>query len=535
MIEFLEQIGNASIWPFWVPVLFWTGVAGAGALLLARARGLHPLAGYRMRQAVLLALPVSVLAAPWMPSLWVPPIWAPAWGIANDMVATVGLATPSITPTLAGAVDTTAVPPTHANLTAVILGLATVAVVLLAVTRLAVLGADLRQLRRLRLFAPPVDDPAPRRMLRELSEQLGVRRPVALLEGPPDSAPMTFGAWRPVIVVPRALLGSPRSLRTVLAHELVHIRRADYVWALLDQLTAAAFAFHPLVWLLRRGIERSRETSCDAEVLARGFVRPKPYAELLAHTHTPTQFPMPAVAASLSAPSLKLKERLETMKNFAHKRLTSRQRVGIVLGAGLVCVVVAIAGACATRTEENAPGGWEAIAQAVASNGEISAGVVARLSDETGISESEVLTRLRESVEIFEIEGSPQGPYFTIPRLTDESISYYYNATEEDVLLELKRLDVQIQYLQEQIDETMATLDRLAEPGRDAERFWVGTEEYESYSRASAPFKERLEFLKSMRSERVRVFEVLKLEYETQKRMGDSRPAAAPGRGGNIF
>lgn len=138
-------------------------------------------------------------------------------------------------------------------------------------------------------------------------------------------------------------------------------------------------------------------------------------------------------------------------------------------------------------------------------------------------------------MELFEIEGSPQGRYYTIPRLTDESISYYYSATEEDVLLELNRLDVQTQYLQEQIDETMATLDRLAEPGREAERFWVGTEEYESYSRAAAPVIERLDFLKSMRAERVRMSEVLKLEYETQKRMGDSRPAAATGRGGNIF
>ena len=525
MLEFLEQIGNASIWPFWVPVLFWTGVAGAGALLLARARGLHPLAGYRMRQAVLLALPVSVLAAPWMPSLWAPPIWAPALGIANDMVATVGLATPSITPTLAGAVDTTTVPPTDANLTAVILGLATVAVVLLAVTRLAVLGADLRQLRRLRRAAPPIAHPAPWRMLRELGEQLGVRRPVELLEGPPDSVPMTFGAWRPVILVPRALLDSPDSLRAALAHELIHVRRADYSWALLDQLISAAFAFHPLVWLLQRGVERCRETSSDVEVVSRGFVRPKPYAELLAHTHTPTQFPMPAVAASLSAPSLKLKERLETMKNFAHRRLTSRQRVGIVLGAGLVCVVVAIAGACATRSEEEAPGGWEAITEAVASNGEISAGVVARLSDETGISESEVLTRLRESVEIFEIERSPQGPYYTIPRLNDESVSYYYNAPEEDVLKELARLDVQVQYLQDQLVETEATLKELSEEASD---FDPETEEWWTYVGEVNRLHERRSLLRTMRTERVRMSEVVKLEYETQKRMGARSSTIGP-------
>ena len=134
-----------------------------------------------------------------------------------------------------------------------------------------------------------------------------------------------------------------------------------------------------------------------------------------------------------------------------------------------------------------------------------------------------------------EAERSPQGPYYTIPRLTDESISYYYNATEEEVLHELARLDIQIEYLQEQIDDTRATIDGLAKPVREAGGFWIGTGEYEAYSRASAPFNERLDFLKSMRAERVRMSEVLKLEYETQKRMGDSRPVAAPSRAGDIF
>lgn len=254
-------------------------------------------------------------------------------------------------PSVTGGIALGADPGRGVDIALALLGAATVAIILLAIGRLAVLATDLRQLRRLRQVAARVDDPAPRQALRELAEQIGVRQPVELLEGPPDSTPMTFGAWRPVIMVPRALMGSPESLAAVLAHELMHIRRADYSWALIDFLVSAAFAFHPLVWVLRRGIERCREMSCDAEVLARGFVRHKPYAELLAHTHAPTQFPMYAVAATLSAPSLKLKERLETLKHFAHKKLTSRQRVGIVLGAGLVCLVVAMAGACATRTD----------------------------------------------------------------------------------------------------------------------------------------------------------------------------------------
>lgn len=555
MLEVLKEIGNATVWAFWAPVVVWTGLAAVAVLVLRRARGLHPTAGYRLHQAVLLALPVSILTAPWMPALWTPTVSTPAVS-TPAVLAPTSLApafgppmstpardlAPSIVPSRSGAVEAASLSAPGVDIVAVLLGSATVAIVLLAVGRLAMVTTDLRQLRRLRRLAPPVNDPAPRRMLRELAEQLDVRRPVALLEGPPDSAPLTFGAWRPVILVPRVLLDSPGSLRTVLAHELIHIRRADYCWALLDSLTAAVFAVHPLVWVLRRGIERCRETSCDAEVLARGFARPKPYAELLAHTHTPTQFPIPAAAASLSAPSLKLKERLETMKNFAHRRLTSRQRLGIVLCAGLVCLVIAVAAACAIRTEEEPPLGWEVTGVALPPRSGQSEALrqvreaLTEVMEKPGqFSDAEALTRLREYVETLEGEGVGEVIHYTIPRLTDESISYYYNATEEDVLQELKRLDVQIEYLQEQIDETRATLDELARPAREAGRFWIGTGEYEAYSRASAPFSERLDFLKSMRAERVRMAEVLKLEYETQKRMGDSRPVAAPGRLGDIF
>lgn len=83
MLEFLEGIGSGSVQAFWMPVLVWTGLAGAVVLGLAvrdrfgrraffvgNRNRQHPLAGYRLRQGLLLALPASVLAEPWVPTLW---------------------------------------------------------------------------------------------------------------------------------------------------------------------------------------------------------------------------------------------------------------------------------------------------------------------------------------------------------------------------------------------------------------------------------------------------------------------------------
>ena len=477
MFELLEGIGRGSAWSFWAPVLVWTALSGVTVFVLARARGLqHPIMGYRLRQALLLALPVSILAAPLVPGLF-PPALAPDGPVLSPTGT-------SLVPSVSGGIAIGPGPARGVEMALVLLGAAAVAIFLVAAARLAIVAADLRQLRRLRRIARRVDDPLARRTLRELADQLGVRRPVELLEGPPGSTPMTFGVWKPVILVPRAMLDAPDSLVPVLAHELVHIRRADCAWAMVECLISAVFAFHPLAWLLRRGIERCRETSCDAEVVARGVVRPKPYAELLAHTHTPSRFPMPAVAASMLAPSLTLKERLETMKNFADRRFTSRQRVHVALSAGAICLIVALAGACATRAEEEA---------------RLTLSEPLVLSGETHPAAASVSRPVYAYVEPGSVGDTLT---YRIPPPIGTGIRYYPEATEQEVMDTLKELDVQIQYLRERIAETKEAMDAMDSQHQEHHYLWV-----------------RYQLLRSMHTEHVKVAELTMLQYETTKRM----------------
>ena len=121
MFEFLEWIGTASATAFWVPVLVWTGLAGAVALSLTVARGLHPMMGYRLRQALLLALPASVLAAPWIP----PPL------LPSRVVLGPGLPTglePAIALPTIGGIPLGPDPATAADIALALLGAATVGV-----------------------------------------------------------------------------------------------------------------------------------------------------------------------------------------------------------------------------------------------------------------------------------------------------------------------------------------------------------------------------------------------------------------------
>ncbi|MDE2795867.1 MAG: M56 family metallopeptidase [Gemmatimonadota bacterium] len=481
MLDFLEAIGSAGVWPFWVPVLVWTALAGVVVLVLgALDRRLHPLAGYRLRQALLLALPVSLLAVPWAPV---------SWAAVADPLRPVSLG--AFDPAMLQPLETVPAgvdPGSPASVAMAVLGVATVAMILLAVVRLAMLAADVRRLRRLRLAAPRVADPATMRTLGALEEQLGVRRPVELLEGPPDSVPMTFGGRRPVVVVPQNLLDSPESLRTVLAHELIHVRRADYLWALADCLTSAAFAFHPVVRLLQQGIERCRETSCDAEIVASGIVRPSDYAELLVRTHTPAQFPMTAVAASMSARSVPLKQRLETMKNFAETRPSRRQRLGVLFASGLLFVVVAAFGACVGGTERDATAPGDPTGLLVLDSNRPSS------ASDTQVFSYQVL-----------LEDDGRFPKRTVLRVS-----------EQGLLEELTRLEVQRDYLWERMDELSSAMEDVA--GEDA-----GYVSDKIRWREYNDLQERQSLLRSKYKERIRMSETLRLQYETQKRMREQR------------
>lgn len=98
-----------------------------------------------------------------------------------------------------------------------------------------------------------------------LAECMALRRPVALLESVRVAGPVAVGWLRPVVLLPAGLVaGLPvAQLEAVLAHELAHIRRHDYLLNLLQSLIEALFFFHPAVWWVSAQVRREREHCCD--------------------------------------------------------------------------------------------------------------------------------------------------------------------------------------------------------------------------------------------------------------------------------
>jgi len=129
--------------------------------------------------------------------------------------------------------------------------------------------------------ARPAADSCWQFLLRQLLDQCGARRPVSVRECSQVSVPMTWGLRRPVILVPTGSAAwSTEVQRSVLLHELGHIRRSDCLMLLLGRLACAAYWFHPLAWLAIRQLRKTSEQAADDLVLA-SDIAPLDYAEHL--------------------------------------------------------------------------------------------------------------------------------------------------------------------------------------------------------------------------------------------------------------
>jgi uncharacterized protein (TIGR03435 family) len=98
-----------------------------------------------------------------------------------------------------------------------------------------------------------------------LMQRLQVSRPVRLCTSAIAEVPMAIGWVRPYILFPvSAITGlSESQLRAVLAHELAHIRRHDYLVNLLQTAVETLLFYHPAVWWLSRRVRQEREHCCD--------------------------------------------------------------------------------------------------------------------------------------------------------------------------------------------------------------------------------------------------------------------------------
>jgi len=126
------------------------------------------------------------------------------------------------------------------------------------------LAVGFRKLRRRRLTSQPLD-PLPV-CLDRLRAAIAPR--AAFLVSPSIPGPVTFGFWRPVIVLPARFAELPTDIQQAIAcHELLHVCRHDWIVTLAEESIRAALWFHPAVWWLIGQIQLAREQTVDGAVV----------------------------------------------------------------------------------------------------------------------------------------------------------------------------------------------------------------------------------------------------------------------------
>jgi beta-lactamase regulating signal transducer with metallopeptidase domain len=155
------------------------------------------------------------------------------------------------------------------------------------------------------------------------------------------TTPMLVGLFKPKIILPDREY-SDEQLQAVLLHEMTHLRRKDILVKWLSMIACAVHWFNPIVWLVRREIDRACELSCDEAVIAKLDASGRQtYGDTLIYVAADHK---PHTALAMSESGRNLKERLRAiMKNKKRTRIAVIVSVvllvfvageAIVLGAG---------------------------------------------------------------------------------------------------------------------------------------------------------------------------------------------------------
>jgi beta-lactamase regulating signal transducer with metallopeptidase domain len=133
--------------------------------------------------------------------------------------------------------------------------------------------SQLTEVRNLRKTSQPFENLEIQTLTDRLVNSLGISRKIEIRTTARAHSPVTFGVMTPVILLPAALIFqlSPVHLEAVIAHELAHVKRNDYLSNLLLSTLEVLFFFHPCYWWMSQTVKELRENAADELALKAGI------------------------------------------------------------------------------------------------------------------------------------------------------------------------------------------------------------------------------------------------------------------------
>lgn len=193
-------------------------------------------------------------------------------------------------------------------------------------------------------------------LLTRLRESLQISRTVAVKFSERISSPMSFGLFKPVVILPAVATSWPESTQEdVLVHELSHIKRLDWATMLYCHLLTSLLWINPLVWFAKNRVNETAEQACDAAVLRHGKDGVNYAEELLRLARESLSYKQAPLLAQLMFDESSLSLRIRNILDGGLIGKASKAFVAaLILGASLVlgaCSGINLFGAGATDQE----------------------------------------------------------------------------------------------------------------------------------------------------------------------------------------
>lgn len=173
-------------------------------------------------------------------------------------------------------------------------------------------------------------------VLDDLKSEIGLSTPVRLSASALVKVPIVVGWLKPVILMPLGAVNqlTVEQVEAILAHELAHIARYDYVMNLVQAFMEVVFYFNPAVWWISANIRIERENCCD-DLAVQLCGNPFNYARALVSLQEMHQA-SPAFALSFAKGKNQLLNRIRRILKQPHKNSNAMEKfsiIGLVLAA----------------------------------------------------------------------------------------------------------------------------------------------------------------------------------------------------------
>lgn len=331
LIETFAAMGESLFQLFWFPVAVWTVLAILTFGILKTISQIHPQYHYQIRVALVLALPLGILASWMMDALSGFVMSAEASSATLKFVAV--MSPIELIPAQE-----------HQSMSATTLMYAGAILLLIAGSAYLFLKYLLQWVQLFFIKKESITHAITAvDMVDNQNQQLATStgKKIVIAFSDEDIVPVTFGVLKPIILLPASLKRDNCGLNLAIRHELTHIKENDFFTHLFITGIHTTFWFHPLIHTLTNQITEYREIRCDSLVLSDPTISRKDYASLLLEL-----LPMPTINKQMSIhmaqETSNLKKRIQMISSQKSQLTIPKRASTATLALLLITVVLAM-------------------------------------------------------------------------------------------------------------------------------------------------------------------------------------------------